>query len=103
MLHERMRALRVERKLKQYEVADEIGIVRTTYSGYEQGKRIPDALTLSRIADFYFVSTDYLLGRDSRSTMVPSELLKIVDSLGPDEQFGFWADLIKYARFVANK
>lgn len=41
------------------------GISFSTYQNYETGKRIPTADMLLKLADFYNVSTDYLLGRDT--------------------------------------
>lgn len=49
------------KKLKQQDVADKLGIARTTYASYEQGKREPDHETLVKIADFFGVSLDFLL------------------------------------------
>ena len=59
----RLTALRKEKKLLQADVANKIGIARATYGAYEQGNRQPDFDTLERIADYFEVSTDYLLGR----------------------------------------
>lgn len=53
--------LRKSKNLLQKEVADKIGVARTTYASYEQGKREPDIETINKIADFFDVSTDYLL------------------------------------------
>lgn len=103
MLHERLVNLRTQRKIKQYEVADAIGIVRSTYSAYERGQRVPDALTLARIADFYNVGTDYLLGRDESHEHVPEELIRISESIGPHESKDFWDNLIQYAKFLQKK
>ena len=48
--------------------AEKIGIARATVGFYENGERLPDALTLKQIADKTGVSTDWLLGRtDDRS------------------------------------
>ncbi|KYC82627.1 helix-turn-helix domain-containing protein [Bacillus sp. FSL W8-0445] len=57
----KLKKLREERKLKQQDVADKLGIARTTYASYEQGKREPDHATLVKIADFFGVSLDFLL------------------------------------------
>ncbi len=46
-------------------VADSIGIAVRTYQNYEYGLREISAETLSKLADFYGVTTDYLLGRDT--------------------------------------
>lgn len=57
----KLKKLREEKKLKQQDVADKLGIARTTYASYEQGKREPDHATLVKIADFFGVSLDFLL------------------------------------------
>lgn len=53
---------RKERKLRQEDMAKQLGIARTTYAMYEQGKREPDYNTLIKLATFFEVSIDYLLG-----------------------------------------
>lgn len=62
MFDERLKRLRGIKKKNQQEVADELGISRSTYSGYESGQREPDFETLRMIADYFQVTTDYLLG-----------------------------------------
>ena len=64
MLFPRIQDLREDRDIKQLELANYLHIRRNTYSDYECGKiNIPiDALI--KIADFYHVSLDYLVGRD---------------------------------------
>ena len=57
---ERLKELRGERTLQ--EVANEIGITRVALGYYEKGERKPDIEILYRIADFYKVSSDYLIG-----------------------------------------
>ena len=63
MLGTRLKALRNERKLTQKQLAEKINVTHVSISGYESGNRTPDTDTLQRIADFFEVSTDYLLGR----------------------------------------
>lgn len=67
-LFERLRLLRKELDLSQEKAAAEIGIGFSTYRRYEGGSREPDASTLARMADFYNVSADYLLGRSEKRT-----------------------------------
>lgn len=45
-------------------LADYLGLNRTTISHYASGRNEPDIGTLIRIADFFHVSVDYLVGRD---------------------------------------
>lgn len=49
--------------MTQYEVAEKLGISRGQLANYEQGSRQPDYDMLEQLADFYSVTTDYLLGR----------------------------------------
>ena len=69
----RLTALRKEKKLLQADVANKIGIARATYGAYEQGNRQPDFDTLERLADYFEVSTDYLLGRTDTPALTPQE------------------------------
>lgn len=62
-LAERLRELRKERNLRQEHLAVALDIGMATYCRYEQGKREPTASVLCRMADYYDVTTDYLLGR----------------------------------------
>ncbi|MDF9482603.1 helix-turn-helix transcriptional regulator [Bacillus cereus] len=63
MFGNKLHSLRKERKLRQEDMAKHLGIARTTYAMYEQGNREPDYTTLQKLADFFNVSVDYLLGR----------------------------------------
>lgn len=64
-LTERMKGLRKERNLRQEDIAVELDIATTTYCRYELGMREPSASLLCRMADFYDVTADYLLGRSN--------------------------------------
>lgn len=59
-----MQELRQRNDLSQGEIAARIGVARTRYSGYENTGREPDFETLTKIADYYDVSLDYLFGRN---------------------------------------
>lgn len=63
-LHEILKKIRTERGLIKRVVAEGIGITERTYISYEYGRTEPNMETLSKIADFYGVTTDYLLGRE---------------------------------------
>lgn len=62
-LAERLKELRKERNLRQEQVAVALDVGMSTYCRYEQGKREPTASVIVRMADYYDVSADYLLGR----------------------------------------
>lgn len=57
--------------LTQAEMAEKIGISRSTIGMYETGAREPDFETLEKIADFFNVDIDYLLGRTDKTTILP--------------------------------
>jgi methanogenic corrinoid protein MtbC1/DNA-binding XRE family transcriptional regulator len=60
----RLRELRLRRSLRQKDLAAALGLAQTTVANYEQKLRFPDEPTLVRIADFFTVSLDHLLGRE---------------------------------------
>ena len=67
MLNKILRYLREKNQLTQQELADKLNLSRVRYNNYETGKRNPDYTTLQVIADFYGVSTDYLLGNTEKN------------------------------------
>lgn len=77
----RLKSLRNERNLNQSEVAEELGIARTTYANYEQGTRFPGKENLIAIAEYFGVSIDYLLGETDEQ----QSLDKVVNKISDDE------------------
>ena len=71
MKFENIRSLRVDRHLTQKEVAAVLGISQNTYSQYEIGVLNYPVDAIVKLADFYDVSTDYLLGRTTQKTPYP--------------------------------
>lgn len=67
MYFRRLRDLREDNDLKQTDVAYYLGIAQTVYSRYERGFQTIPVEHLIRLADFYNVTTDYLLGRTDKS------------------------------------
>ena len=61
---EKLLFLREQLNVTQKAVADYIGLSRQAYAHYEFGDRYPDLKTLCKLADFFGVSVDYLLGRE---------------------------------------
>lgn len=59
---ERLVELRKEKGLKRQEVANALGVSRASLEYYEKGQRKPDIEIAARIADYYDVSIDYLIG-----------------------------------------
>lgn len=63
--------LRLASGLTQTEIAEKLGVSKSTISMYENGNREPDFDTLEKIADFFNVDIDYLLGRTEKTTALP--------------------------------
>ncbi len=61
----RLRELRQKRKLTQNQLAAYIGCTVGSYSKFETGDREPSIQILEKLADYYRVSVDYLIGRDT--------------------------------------
>lgn len=91
---ERLKAIRSQKKVTQKEAADALGISPNTYKNYEQGMREPNNEMLCKLADYFQVTTDYLLGREpqtdamqmlmSQTDVSPETLVRQFDAL-PDE------------------
>lgn len=63
MYKEIIKNLREDRDLYQKDVAQAISVSRAVYSDYETGRVTPSIDVLIKLADFYNVSLDYLVGR----------------------------------------
>ena len=73
-LGELLAELRQDRGLTQDQLAEIISVSPGTISNYEDGRHLPDLDKLKMIADYFHVTTDYLLGRTSSS--IPIDLLQ---------------------------
>lgn len=71
MYQNRLRDLREDHDLKQKDLATLLQVHQTTYSDYELGKLNIPIPMLHTLADFYKVSTDYLLGRTNKKEPYP--------------------------------
>lgn len=67
MLSEILKDLRKEKGVLQKDVANYLNITASAYGFYEQGKRVPDAETITKLAKYFNVSTDYLLNNDTKN------------------------------------
>lgn len=61
-MYQRLLELRKARNLTQQRLAIELGIDQTSISSYECGKYLPTVEVLVKLAEYFGVSTDYLLG-----------------------------------------
>lgn len=63
MIIERLKKLRKEGKLTQKDIATFLNISQPAYQQFESGKKKMNLETMEKLADFFDVSTDYLLGK----------------------------------------
>ena len=73
MKFENIRSLRIDSGLTQKQVAAQLGISQNTYSQYEIGVLNYPVEALIKLADFYNVSVDYLLGRTNEKKPYPKK------------------------------
>lgn len=79
----RLKDLRCKKGLYQKDIAKLFNVAVSTYSYWEQGRFEPDSETLGKLADFFGVTVDYLLGRE-KPTISNTE--KVVDFPKPKIQ-----------------
>ena len=71
MFGTRIKYLRQSRELNQVQLADKLGVKKQSISNWENDNIMPSIDMLIKIADFFHVSTDYLLGREMQETNAP--------------------------------
>lgn len=74
MYLKRLRNLREDNDLLQKQIAEELGIKRQVYGLYENGKRTIPIDLLSKLADLYNTSTDYILERTDTKRPYPKKI-----------------------------
>lgn len=79
-MQNRLKEIRQEKNLSQTDIANALGVTRQAISLYEKGDRELKLETWQKLADFFNVPVDYLLGiSKDRSTLT-------IDDLNPEEQ-----------------
>lgn len=82
MLSKKLRQLRKEYKMTQTELAEKFGVSQQALAKWEAGRALPETETISRIAGFFSITTDYLLGlSDSFAPLGPASKVKIIGTV----------------------
>jgi transcriptional regulator with XRE-family HTH domain len=76
MLGTILKELRKNAHKTQQDLADYLEIARGTYAHYEINRREPDITTIKKLADYYKVTTDYLLGMTNDPTPTVTDFSK---------------------------
>lgn len=77
----RIKELREDRDLRQADVAAATGIDQRTLSNYETGKTNPDSFAIIKLAEFFGVTCDYLLGVNDVSVPNKATLKKELNEI----------------------
>ncbi|MCC8163053.1 MAG: helix-turn-helix domain-containing protein [Lachnospiraceae bacterium] len=104
-LGQTLKELRHHRGLTQEAISRELHISRQVYSHYENGRRSPDVITASRIADFHHISLQKLV-KGLRPEEIPEsdelqEFIMLYDSLSPEDKEGI-RSYIEYLHTKSN-
>ena len=89
-----------------HSVAKELGISSGSVTWWKQGK-IPHAPTLKKIADYFGVTVEYLLGKETekpqKEKAPTEEALKVALFGGADVPDELWDKVTEYARFLVEE
>lgn len=96
LFNENLKEARLKKGYSQKEVAENIGVAKSTYSLYESGNREPNVETIKKMADFLCISADSLLGIDE-----PTTLAAHFD--GTEYTESELDEIRQFAEFVKNK
>lgn len=105
MFSERLKQLRRKRGITQIQFAQDFNISKGTIGMWETGRREPDFETATRIADYFHVSMDHLLGRDEKKPApengggLSPELEALIKRI-PDDRM---PEVERYLRFQAEQ
>ena len=78
----KLKQLRIEKNIKQQDLAKALNVTKQSVSNWENGKRLPNIEILILLADFYNCSLDYLVGRDLKEDNLKT-INTLVSDLGP--------------------
>lgn len=99
-----LKILRENRNLSQNDCAIALGLPKTTYWSYETGRTEPTIEIMFKLADYFGVSIDYLLGHQTKDTIwtdgmseTQKKLVEIVKMLTPAQAsfaLGYFSDML---------
>ena len=106
---DRLRDLRTSKGVNQDQAAESCGISRIALARYETGARIPRAEIVTKLADYYGVSVDFLLGREVVPDMVQetekapadirAEAKQLLESFSDEE----YQEALRYLRYLKTQ
>lgn len=107
MFAKNIKKLRKSFGYTQIEMAQKLGVAKTTYASYEQNRRTPDTDIQNKIADIFETSLDALHGRESlNDTNVESLFFNHIEGLSDlpkEEQERIISSLIEQGAFLVER
>lgn len=104
MFGEKLKQLRKQQKLTQEELAKILDVARTTYSSYEQGRRMPDPEIQKRIAEYFNVSLDFLHGREENELEITNgKVMTIAAHIDDDTSDEEMEEILDYIAYIKSK
>lgn len=113
MIGDKIKELRSREGINQAQLAEEIGISKMSISYFEQNKKSPSRETLQKIADYFKVTTDYLLGRsedkrlteeqDKKATTMGKQIEELISELPEEEQKEAWKQLEMFVHYKKSQ
>ncbi|MDT2597663.1 helix-turn-helix transcriptional regulator [Enterococcus dongliensis] len=104
MFGQKLIELRKQKKLTQADMAKILGVARTTYSSYEQGRRTPDVELQNKIADFFGVTLDYLHGREAKEeSELSSNQMTVAAHIDDDVSDEEMKEILSFIDYIKNR
>lgn len=95
MFRIRLKELRENIGISQYKLAEDLKLSQSTIGNWEAGKREPDFSTLIKLADYFNVSADYLIGHTEKRSLIERPKYALSEKFASD--FG---ELLSDSKFI---
>ena len=100
----RLKELRITKRMTQQQLGDAIHVSKVSISGYENNNRTPDTETLQALADYFEVTTDYLLGRNENNiNKENSKALSVAAHIDEDTTEEEMEEILDYIAYIKSK
>lgn len=105
MFGEQLKQLRKSKNhLTQLDMAKYLGIAKTTYASYEQGKRMPDIDLQNKIADYFGVTLDYLHGRERKEEPeLTNKQMTVAAHINDDVSDDEMREILSFIDYIKNR
>ena len=100
----RIRSLRKSKNITQAQLANDLGVQRTTITNWESGIRVPDVEYASKLSKYFGVPIDYLYGKTTgRNTVIAPPTFKmdinLLNAQGQDELMQYFKYLLTQEKY----